>query len=222
MKIKNTRNIYLSEKAPPQICEYLNCHHQKLQFIMSNPFTYSAVATHADIFCCRMGAGENADVFIGDPRELGYRYPHNVKFNAVCLDRYFIHNLKYTSPTLTEAARRMGLAFINVRQGYTKCNCVVVDGHSLITADEGILRTLQNYPDIDVLPVRQGFVKLSGFAYGFLGGASGRVGNEIIFNGDLSAHPDFTAICEFIENRGLSIKYFPEYALEDIGSIIAE
>lgn len=226
MNLTRQRKLYLSENACPPLLEYLSGRHYEINLITTDPsnkaITYPAVCTHADIFFCRMGAGENAEVFRGNPRELGYRYPHNVKFNGVYLDRYFIHNLKHTSPALLESARAKGLKWIHVAQGYTKCNMVVVDGHSVITADQGILRTLRRYPDINILPVRQGYVKLSGFEYGFLGGASGRVGNEIIFNGNLSCHPDFEKIRDFIENCGLSIQYFPEYELEDIGSIIAE
>lgn len=220
MNLTTVKTAYLSEKARPPLREYLTRQGYKLYFISESNITYPAVATHPDLFYCRMGAGETAAVFTGDPCELGYDYPHNVKYNAVCLDRYFIHNLKHTSPALLTAAHAKGLECIHVNQGYTKCNMVVVDGCSVITADQGILRTLQNYSDIDALKIRQGFVTLSGFEYGFLGGASGRVGNEIIFNGNLSCHPDFEKICKFIQNRGLSVKYFPDYELEDIGSII--
>ena len=62
--------------------------------------------------------------------------------------------------------------------------------------------------------------ELPGYDTGFLGGTSGRVGDEIVFNGDLSAHPDFEAIKDFIRSRGLQIKYFESYPLRDIGSII--
>ena len=98
----------------------------------------------------------------------------------------------------------------------------MVDGNSVITADRGIVSALKKCPDIDVLPISQGFVRLEKFEYGFLGGASGKVGNEIVFNGDLSAHPDYEAICRFIEARGLSVKYFPGYPLTDIGSILTD
>ena len=222
MNLTTPKTIYLSEHARPPLREYLSRGGYNLHFVTDSNITYPAVATHADLYYCRMGAGEYAEVFAGNPNELGYDYPHNVKYNAVCLDHYFIHNLNHTSPALLTIARAMGLECIHVNQGYTKCNMVVVDGHSVITPDEGILRTLQNYPDIDTLPIHQGHVKLQDFPYGFLGGASGRVGNEIIFNGNLSCHPDFEKICEFIENRGLSLQYFPAYQLEDIGSIIAE
>lgn len=216
------KKVYVSEKSHKLPLQYLEKLNYKIHLINSNNITYKEISTHADIFCCRMGADKNADIFIGNPDEIGFKYPENICFNAVCLDKYFLHNLKYTSPSLLSEAQNRSLKLINVKQGYTKCNVVTVDGNSVITSDDGIFKTLNNYSDVNVLKIRQGFVKLDGFEYGFLGGASGRVGNEIVFNGNLAAHPDFSAICEFIQNRGLKVKYFPEYELEDIGSIIAE
>lgn len=216
------KKIYISAQANTMLCQYLKSLGFELVTMGQLGITYSPVDTHTDIFCCRMGAGRNADVFIGGKSEIGHNYPDNVKFNALCLGRYFIHNLKYTSPALLNEARKNGLTLINVKQGYTKCNVLPIDDNSAITSDEGIYRTLSSLHDIDVLKIRTGYVKLSGFDYGFIGGASGRVDNEIIFNGDISAHPDFNIMRDFIEARGLSVKYFTQYPLTDIGSIISE
>ena len=46
--------------------------------------------------------------------------------------------------------------------------------------------------------------------------------NEIVFNGDLSAHPDFETIKEFIESRGLRCVWTTDMPLTDIGSVIEE
>lgn len=216
------KSIYISHSADKKIIGYLSTYGCRLQTVPSGGRTYPAVDAHPDIYFCKMGVTRHPHIFKGDPREIGAAYPDNIGFNAVCLDRYFIHNLKYTSPSLLHHAKSLGLECISVKQGYTKCSCVVVDGNSIITADSGIIRAIKKYPDVDVLPISQGFVRLEGFAYGFLGGASGRVGNEIIFNGDLSKHPDFEAIRQFIESRGLTVKYFPEYPLTDIGSILTD
>lgn len=73
---------------------------------------------------------------------------------------------------------------------------------------------------MNVLLVEPCFVKLRGADTGFIGGASGRVDGEIVFNGDLSVHPNFREITTFIETQGLGCKWFESYELEDIGSII--
>ena len=216
------KRVYLSCFADHKLVSFLR--HKGLPVVSVKPSgrTYSPVDAHPDMYYCKMGVTDHPHLFRGNPLEIGASYPANIPFNAVCLKGYLIHNLKHTSPSLLHAARELGLRLIHVRQGYTKCNCVVVDGHSLITADKGIIHTLKKCPDLGVLPISQGFVRLDGFEYGFLGGASGRVGEEIIFNGNLSAHPDFEAIVHFITSRGLGVKYFPEYPLTDIGSILTD
>lgn len=177
---------------------------------------YDAVSCHPDIYYCRL---PNGDVIKADVRELGVVYPYNIGFNAVCLDKYFIHNLKYTNPRLITCAERFGLVPVNVKQGYTKCSCVVVDGKSIITADEGIYSVLSKIKNINVLKIRKGYVNLSGFDYGFLGGASGRVGDTLYFAGDITKHPDYEKINAFVSEKGIRMKWF-DYPLTDIGSII--
>jgi hypothetical protein len=74
---------------------------------------------------------------------------------------------------------------------------------------------------MDVLMITPGHILLPGYDTGFIGGASGRIGDTVIFNGDLSAHPDSDRIIRFIEDRGLKVRWFPEWPLKDIGSIIS-
>ncbi len=51
--------------------------------------------------------------------------------------------------------------------------------------------------------------------------AGGRIPRPIlVFNGDLSAHPDFRAITDFAEEHGAEVKFFADWKLTDIGSII--
>lgn len=210
--------LYISARAGAPLCEYLESRGNKL-IKVSGSAVYDAVSDHPDIYMCagRPGSG---NIIFGDERKLGRDYPENIIYNAVILDKYLIHNLRYTDDAILKYADANGLIMVNVKQGYTKCSCVVVDGSSVITADRGIANVLSNYPDIDVLTVDSRGVLLPGHAEGFLGGASGRVGSEIIFNGDLSRHPDFERIQDFIRSRGLEVKYFKEYPLIDIGTII--
>lgn len=215
-------NIYLSELAHPMLIEYLKTQGHELNFIYENDIVYKEVCTHADLYMCKLGANPDAPIFhIEDKSELGFRYPDNVKYNGVCMGEYFIHNLKHTSDRLMVEVETRGLIPISVKQGYTKCNMVVVNDNAAITSDVGLYNSLQGL-GLDLLLIRQGYVELPGFSYGFLGGASGRVGDEIIFNGNLEAHPDFRKIQIFIEKQGLKVKHFPEYSLTDIGSIIQE
>ena len=204
--------IYISENAGEPLKAYLTTS-DEVHIVRATELVYPQIASHADIYMCRLGD----EVFHAEPHEIGYSYPDDIAFNAACTGRYFIHNTAYTAKRLLDAAVSKGMHIIDVKQGYTKCNTAIIDETSVITSDKGIFRAAS--PHLDALLIRPGHIILRGFDYGFIGGTCGRIGDEIIFNGDISAHPDYDTIQTFIESRGLNIKYF-DYPLEDIGSII--
>lgn len=208
--------IYLSEKADSRLLQYLHNGGYEVTLIREAPALGKGVGAHADLHMCRIG---NGAVF-AESGDFSPNYPQNAAFCAVCLDRYLIHRLDITAPSVLKRAEELGLTPVNVRQGYTRCSTVVVSGNAIITSDKGIYNAGLSLPDVDVLLINEGHVSLPGFPDGFLGGASGRAGGEIIFNGDLSRHPDFEAISDFIRSHGAEVRYFPEYELCDIGSII--
>lgn len=228
-------NIYLSEDSHRIVKTYLINQGHRLCEIRKCGVVYDAIASHADIFLCKIGQelmvakeqypmikealSRESMPFTLCRDSLGSRYPDNIKYNAVQLGSYFIHNTAFTASDLMKKVEQTGLKVIPVKQGYTKCSLVVVDEQSVITSDEGLARSLEKNK-IDTLLISHGHVELPGFPYGFLGGASGRVGNEIIFHGDLSRHPDFERIKIFIEKRSLSVTYFKDFPLKDIGSVI--
>ena len=190
--------VYLSEKANA----LLKNEFADVVLVGKAAPVYPAIETHPDIYMCRLPDG---CLIKAQKGEIGNSYPKDIPFNAVCLDRYFIHNLKYTNQRLLKCAKELGLKPVNVKQGYTKCSCTVVDGKSIITADEGIFSALSAIDDVDVLKITPGYVALNGFEFGFLGGASGRVGNTMYFSGDITKHPDYSKISSFIYERGLEI-----------------
>ena len=204
--------VLLSKNADKQLVNQF----ENVIFVDKTAPVYDAVSCHPDIYYCRL-PGEN--VFSALTGEIGCKYPENIGFNAVCLDKYFIHNLKYTNARLLKYINELGLNPLHVNQGYTKCLCVVVDGNSVITADEGIYRVLTQVEDINVLKVTEGFVELPGFEYGFLGGATGRVGDTLYFHGDITKHPDYSSISDFVLSKNIKMKWF-DFPLTDIGSII--
>jgi hypothetical protein len=107
--------------------------------------------------------------------------------------------------------------------------CLPVDDNSFIVSDDAIAKPLEAN-GAKVLKISNGSIKLKGFKTGFIGGTAGHiyVNNDemtdqrtIVFNGDLSVHPDFAAITEFIKSRNILPVWFEDYALEDIGSILS-
>lgn len=213
--------VHLSENAYPELTEYLCSRGHEVRIVKTDERVGAGVGDHADLRMCRMGAGASEEVLHWNVENFGEKYPENAAYCAVVLEGFLIHRLDITAPKIAEFAEKRGLTAVNVRQGYTRCSCAVVDERSLITADRGIIKALEKYPEIAVLEISEGSVLLPGFEYGFLGGTMGRVGNEILFNGDVTEHPDYEKIKKFIENRGLKMKCFGG-KLRDIGSIIEE
>lgn len=212
--------LFISEETNKELIEYLTAKGYQLEFITSDGIVDKSISSHPDIFLCKMGVDDNAPIFFAESRDLGKDYPKDIAFNAACTGKYFIHNLANTNEKLLLAAKAMDMVLVDVKQGYSKCSIVVVDWNAIITYDEGIAQACEKFQGLEVLKISPGFVRLDGYDTGFIGGASGRVGNEIIFNGDLSSHPDFKSIVKFVEDHGLTCKWFNNYPLTDIGSIL--
>lgn len=232
------KKVYLSADVHPALTSYLTELGYAIELVDYKDITYSPVNTHPDIFMCRLGVWETPKIFPGNPEKLTAKYPGNIIYNAVCTGKYFIHNLKYTDPDLMTAALgstkypTAKLTIVDVPQGYTRCCCLPVDDNSFITSDHGIEKEL-TAAGADVLLIEKGHIELPGFDYGFIGGCAGHIvvtydsGENnasiptIVFNGDLSSHPDYEKIVAFINERGIDISYFEDYPLTDIGSILA-
>ncbi|MBQ2311046.1 MAG: hypothetical protein II185_00650 [Firmicutes bacterium] len=182
------------------------------------------ISCHPDIFLCKLGTAPESPVFKGNTDLLGPEYPSDVLYNAVVTEKFMICNTSTVSPDLMQAAKDLypDLKVIHVAQGYTKCNVVVVDNSHFITEDEGIYKALCASNGPECLLISAGHVELPGYKRGFIGGASGRIGDEIWFNGDLSAHPDAEKIVNFICECGLTACWITDKPLVDIGSIIEE
>ena len=210
-------NIYISDAACRPLTEYLSGKGHNLVFARNSLST--PIGCHPDIIYCHLGGGK---VFHGVPTRLGPDYPADCIYNACSTGKFFIHNLKVTDSELLAAADECGLVPIHTSQGYARCSALPVDENAIITYDRGMARSCREQGGPQVLLVRPGHVLLPGYDCGFIGGTGGRVGDEIIFNGDLSSHPDFEAIKDFISERGLGLVYFKDEPLTDIGSVIEE
>ena len=210
-------NVYISHLADNKIKNFLiESGHMVLE-ISPLAEVDLAISSHPDIYMCHLGK----ELFHGDPSKLTHDYPGHAIYNGCSTGKYFIHNLNITDKELLEKVEKHELIKVHVNQGYAKCSCIVVDENSIITADKGIAKVATD-AGLNVLVIDHAQVELDGYPYGFIGGASGKVGNLILFNGDLRKHSNYKEIKDFIERRGVSIKYFEGYPLTDIGSIIEE
>jgi len=210
---------YISSGAPASVIEYVRSLGYEVSLVEAGGDILSPVSSHPDIRMCRLGISDDAPIVFAEAGELGTEYPEDIRYNACCTGKYFIHKLKETSPRLLSRARELGMELIDVKQGYARCSCVPVDENSIITYDQGIAHTCQKL-GLNVLAVSPGHVNLPGYETGFIGGTAGAFDDEILLAGNVINHPDGEMIIRFIEERGKRIKYFKDFPLTDIGSVI--
>ena len=220
MHNETPKTVYLSAVAEVELKDYLCGRGFKISEFSPFEGLPEGSACHPDLVYCRL---TRSDLFRGDEQRLGADYPGDIIYNACSTGKYFLHNLKYTAPELLSAAKAAGLELIDIPQGYAKCSIAVVSETAIITYDRGIASAIKTVGcTLEVLLITPGHIKLPGYNTGFIGGCTGLdyIHNELIFNGDLSLHPDGDSIREFVESHGVTIKDFPGRPLTDIGSII--
>ncbi len=177
-----------------------------------------------NLFTCKMPDSneENKIIFCdrGVDIQNNYGYPYNIGFNCVNVGNKLICNKKYSCKTVLDYAEKNGIEILDVKQGYAKCSTCVVADNAIITEDESIAwRAEEN--GIDVLKIEKGYVKLDGYDYGFIGGCSGLIENNLLaFNGNINLHPEYEKIHEFCKRHGVQIIGLCGREPMDIGSII--
>ncbi|CAK9331068.1 DUF6873 family GME fold protein [Thermoanaerobacter kivui] len=198
---------------------------------------YDAISFHPDILIHPLGDGEViiapnvSNSFIQKLKQIGLNvrlgqtylkrnYPYNIAYNVARLGNIAFHNLKYTDPILRESLEQKGIKFLNVKQGYTKCNMAIIDDNSFITSDKGIFEVAVKN-GIEVLLIEPGEIILEGFKYGFVGGAMGLIANKkLAVTGSFKSHKNYKKIIEFLNKKGVEIVYLTFNQIKDIGSII--
>ncbi len=153
-------------------------------------------------------------------QDMGLTYPKDCAYNVARMGKKVIGNLSYVDSKIIELYQSLGFWFIDVKQGYTKCNLSIIDENSVITEDEGLFKTLSEN-GVDVLKISSGFVSLTGFKNGFIGGASGFICPKCIaFFGNINTHPDYLKIKDFITKKRVKIINLSNDSLFDLGSIL--
>ena len=194
-----------------------------------------AVDAHADMLCHPLGGRDvvaargNARLFESlaaagvaprwSERELQPSYPGDVLLNAAEVGR-FCFGSAHCDESLRAAWEERGQMFVPVRQGYAKCSTAIVSREAVVTADPSIAKAAAGC-GLDVLRIREGFVELPGFSFGFLGGACGKLSRDTLaFAGDLRTHPDCAAIEAFLRSHGVFALSLCGGPLRDVGGIL--
>ena len=142
-------------------------------------------------------------------------YPGDVSLCACKIGNRVICNERTTDESITSS----GIEVIGVRQGYAKCSVCVVSDNAVITSDSGIAAALDG-SSVDVLKIAQGHIRLDGFEYGFIGGASFKMNDTVYLTGRLNEHPDGNEIERFIFSHGSEIEYLTDLEAFDIGGAV--
>ena len=146
-------------------------------------------------------------------------YPRDCPYNIACTGRFAFHRTRCSEKSILDYLASMEIPVIDVKQGYSRCSTLIVDGNSIVTSDTIIHRKALEH-GLSSLNIRPGHVVLPGFAYGFIGGASGFDRESVYLSGRLDHHPDGKSIEDFIRMRGKRIVSLSEGPLADLGSFL--
>ena len=216
-----------------ELNDYLDSRSVERVFIKPNNNIDPAVRYHADMAAIHLGnnkilidknqaelsevlLNKGFDVYFSDSDIKG-EYPFDIPLNFILLKNKIIGKTACADKNLLDLTNE--LTKINVRQGYSKCSCLIVNENAVITDDESISKALKAV-GVDALLISKGDILLNGHDYGFIGGASCKLSEkEILFFGDITKHKDYKKIAEFIEKHGCKISYL-DFSLTDFGGII--
>ena len=161
-----------------------------------------------------------------EKEQIEMHYPDDIKYNVAIIGNYAVHNFKYTDKKVLKLLQEGGYELIDVEQGYTNCSIAVIDNTSVITTDKKIADRLRannlsvlllDYtPDIKLLDEHGRYSSMQGF----IGGAIGKVDNNIIIFGDLEKIDKDGQIRKFITDRHLTIVEFNGLDVIDYGGIL--
>ena len=165
---------------------------------------------------------EQAGAILSFPSQVqGKNYPEDALMNICSVGDSAILNPRSAAKEivdfLTNDSERV---LIQCKQGYSRCAICPVDESALITADRGAAKAAER-AGLSVLLISNGSIRLEGFPYGFIGGASFKISeHELAFTGTLDGHPDRDRILSFLLERHINPVYLTENSIFDIGSAI--
>lgn len=214
----------------------------KLVPIETSNNVYAEISSHVDIFTTKIGdtliveKSKYDDLvfmlkdteynIISGKENVEMKYPNDIKYNVCIIGNYAVHNFKYTDKVVLKELKENGYELINVEQGYTNCSVAVIDESSVITADRKIAEKLiannisvlllDYTPDIKLKDEYGNYSNMNGF----IGGAIGRVDNNIIVFGDLNKIDRENKIRDFIKIRNLKLIDFKDLDVIDYGGIV--
>lgn len=219
--ISQTCKSYLEKEGfavlllPPfgRLPQPVSCHADMLVFKFENK-----LVIHSDYYKANSTLFDSLGVELELTDEpIGTEYPHDILLNAFLLhDGTLFSKTQYTSDLVKQKAERT----VNVNQGYSKCSTCIVSENAVITSDPSLCAAYEKN-GLDVLKISPGFVRLDGYDYGFIGGASCNVdGGSVLFFGRVEDHPDYDRIACFSASHGVKLVSMSDEMLTDLGGAV--
>ena len=152
--------------------------------------------------------------------EVDVTYPYDCAYNVARVGEYVICNTNTTDKTILDYYKNQK-HIIHVNQGYAKCNICIIDENTILTEDIGIHNTIVHSKlQLNSYLIPKGSILLKHFPYGFIGGASGKIENNLFWYGNISTHPSYNTIYDIVNKRGVKMISLSSDPVEDFGSII--
>lgn len=147
-------------------------------------------------------------------------YPNDCRLNVAVIGEFVFARMSSLDEKLHSYFEEKNYRLVNVKQGYTKCSSCIIDEKNLITDDLSIFNAAKSH-SINTLLVEKGDIRLAGYNYGFIGGASAMIDKRhLIFFGDITKHKSFAEINEFLCSANCNYDYIKNYPLTDIGGLV--
>ena len=207
--------IFVSHRVSPLLGEYFG-NGAEIRPLPPSPRLPAATADHGDMLLFSAGNHlfvpsyyyeENRTPFDGiavtqAAETHGDKYPADVFMNAFIIGGCLYGRIDAVSGAILSYAAEKGIRPVPVRQGYAKCSTALLPD-AAVTADAGICHALREN-GMEALLIPPGHIKLPGYDYGFIGGASFYMDGCLYFFGNIEAHPAYRQIKELCARRGVT------------------
>jgi len=152
-------------------------------------------------------------------KKLSCNYPEDIAYNVLKTDKFAFGKFTETDSKIIKYLENKKIDKINIKQGYAKCSVCNFYG-GIISSDAGICKAALGV-GLDFLQIPQGEIKLPGYDYGFIGGASGLNSNgDVFFFGDLSSVSYGNLIYDFLKKKNIKIHEIKNFPLTDVGTVM--
>ena len=195
------------------------------------------ISNHADVNLHHLGSNRiiaddsQSPTLIQNLKSLGFevlpavkqvsgKYPDDCRLNHARVGNYLIGKQDVCDNGIIKHCIDNGIARIDVKQGYCKCSICIVNERAIITDDISIKRASSQI-NVDCLLIDKGDIKLRGYGYGFVGGASALIDKDkLLFFGNLKHHRNYREIVSFLNRYHCSAVFSEDFELTDIGGMI--